>query len=47
MQVLSNAGQANAATGDQGYADSLECAKATAAALGIPEDEVLLMSTGD
>jgi hypothetical protein len=45
--VLTNAGQANAATGDQGYADALECAKATAAALGIKPEEVLLMSTGD
>jgi hypothetical protein len=45
-QVLTNAGQANAATGDQGYADAVECAKAMAAALGVTPDDVLLQSTG-
>lgn len=43
---MSNAGQANAATGDQGYADALETAKALATVLGIGAEEVLLMSTG-
>jgi glutamate N-acetyltransferase/amino-acid N-acetyltransferase len=44
--VLVNAGQANAATGEQGYQDSLASANATAAALGITPDQVLLESTG-
>jgi glutamate N-acetyltransferase/amino-acid N-acetyltransferase len=44
--VLINAGQANAATGEQGYADSCESAKAVAAALGCDTDAVLLESTG-
>lgn len=43
--VLVNAGQANAATGEQGYADSLASADAVASALGIPADDVLLQST--
>jgi hypothetical protein len=46
LQVLTNAGQANAATGDQGYADAVECAQALAAAMGISPDDVLLQSTG-
>ena len=45
--VLINAGQANAATGKQGYQDSLDSADAVAAALGIERDDVLLESTGD
>lgn len=44
--VLTNAGQANAATGAQGYADAVECAEALAAALGVSRDDVLVMSTG-
>ncbi|EFN54405.1 hypothetical protein CHLNCDRAFT_135738 [Chlorella variabilis] len=44
--VLVNAGQANAATGEQGYKDSLASADAVAAALGVSRDEVLLESTG-
>jgi len=44
--VLTNAGQANAATGDQGDADAVACAKALAETLGISQDEILLMSTG-
>lgn len=43
---MTNAGQANAATGAQGYADSVACATALAKALGISADEVLLQSTG-
>ncbi len=45
-QVLINAGQANAATGDAGYQDCLESADAVAKALGIAPEEVLLLSTG-
>jgi glutamate N-acetyltransferase/amino-acid N-acetyltransferase len=41
-----NAGQANAATGELGYQDSLASANAVAAALGISRDDVLLESTG-
>ncbi len=44
--MLTNAGQANAATGDQGYADSVECAKLLAQSLGVTPDDVLLQSTG-
>lgn len=45
-QVLINAGQANAATGDAGYQDCLKSAQAVAEALSISADEVLLLSTG-
>lgn len=45
-QVLTNAGQANAATGDQGYEDAVNCATLAAASLGVSPDDVLLMSTG-
>lgn len=44
--VLINAGQANAATGEQGYADSCASADAVAQALGCDADKVLLESTG-
>ncbi len=44
--ILCNAGQANAATGDQGWADALESARALGATLGIAADRVLLASTG-
>ena len=44
--VLVNAGQANAATGDQGLRDALESAKALGQALNIPDDSILLASTG-
>jgi len=46
MQVLTNAGQANAATGEQGYKDALECAAALPSALGVSPDDVMLQSTG-
>ncbi len=46
LQVLINAGQANAATGDQGYQDCLTSAKAVAEALGCQPEQVLLESTG-
>lgn len=44
--VMTNAGQANAATGDQGYKDAVETAHALAKALGIAPEDVLLQSTG-
>ena len=44
--VLINAGQANAATGEQGYADSCASAEAVGKALGVSPDKVLLESTG-
>lgn len=43
---MTNAGQANAATGDQGYEDAVNCATIAAASLGVSPDDVLLMSTG-
>ncbi len=46
MQVLINAGQANAATGDAGYKDCHTSAKAVADALGVASGDVLLLSTG-
>ncbi|KAI5084636.1 hypothetical protein GOP47_0000805 [Adiantum capillus-veneris] len=44
--VLINAGQANAATGDAGYQDTLDCAGALAKILGVPLESVLIESTG-
>ncbi|NEO31545.1 MAG: bifunctional ornithine acetyltransferase/N-acetylglutamate synthase [Symploca sp. SIO3C6] len=44
--IFCNAGQANAATGEQGWQDTLASAKAIAEALKIPADSVLLASTG-
>jgi glutamate N-acetyltransferase/amino-acid N-acetyltransferase len=44
--VLVNAGQANAATGEQGRKDSLESAKALGQALNIPAESILIASTG-
>ncbi|XVF55327.1 hypothetical protein PTKIN_Ptkin06aG0028200 [Pterospermum kingtungense] len=44
--VLINAGQANAATGDAGYQDVIECANALATVLQIRPEEVLIESTG-
>ncbi|BBN02429.1 glutamate N-acetyltransferase / amino-acid N-acetyltransferase [Marchantia polymorpha subsp. ruderalis] len=44
--VLINAGQANAATGDAGYQDTLDCAEAVAKLLGIDTGAVLIESTG-
>ena len=46
VQVLVNAGQANAATGDAGYQDCLKSAEAIAQELGIETDQVLIESTG-
>jgi glutamate N-acetyltransferase / amino-acid N-acetyltransferase len=44
--ILCNAGQANAATGDRGWEDALECARLLSEALLIPPDYILLASTG-
>ncbi|GLT92506.1 hypothetical protein SLE2022_103400 [Rubroshorea leprosula] len=44
--VLINAGQANAATGDAGYRDAVECANALATQLQIRPEEVVIESTG-
>ncbi|MEW5302776.1 MAG: hypothetical protein WDW36_005524 [Sanguina aurantia] len=44
--VITNAGQANAATGTQGMADAVAVAEALGKALGISPDEILLQSTG-
>lgn len=44
--ILCNAGQANAATGTQGWLDAMESADLVAQALGITPDSVLLASTG-
>ncbi|WOL01966.1 hypothetical protein Cni_G10685 [Canna indica] len=44
--VLTNAGQANAATGDAGYQDAIECANALAELLLVRPEDVLLQSTG-
>jgi len=44
--ILCNAGQANAATGEQGWADAIESAAVLAQELGISPDLVLIASTG-
>lgn len=44
--VLCNAGQANAATGTQGWEDARESAQLVATALDIPVESVLVASTG-
>ncbi|MDX2242745.1 MAG: bifunctional ornithine acetyltransferase/N-acetylglutamate synthase [Leptolyngbyaceae cyanobacterium bins.302] len=44
--ILCNAGQANAATGEQGVIDAIESAQALSQALGISSDLILLASTG-
>ncbi len=44
--ILCNAGQANAATGSQGWIDAIECAQNLAQILNIPSDSILLASTG-
>ncbi|GJP70602.1 hypothetical protein CLOP_g1522, partial [Closterium sp. NIES-67] len=40
--VIANAGQANAATGDAGYADTVECAESLAKLLGVSASSVLV-----
>lgn len=44
--ILCNAGQANAATGVQGWADAIESAKLLGQALNISSESILLASTG-
>ena len=44
--ILCNAGQANAATGSQGWIDAIESAMLVAQTLNIPSESVLLASTG-
>ncbi len=44
--ILCNAGQANAATGEQGWQDAVASAEAVAQELNIDPDSVLLASTG-
>ena len=44
--ILCNSGQANAATGEQGWADAIETAELVANTLAISADSVLLASTG-
>jgi glutamate N-acetyltransferase/amino-acid N-acetyltransferase len=44
--ILCNAGQANAATGEQGWLDTLESAMMLGQALNIPSESVLIASTG-
>lgn len=44
--IIVNSGCANASTGDQGDTDALEMARLASRKLGIPEDEVLVSSTG-
>ena len=44
--ILCNAGQANAATGEAGWQDTVESAQALAAVLNISPDSILLASTG-
>lgn len=44
--ILVNAGQANAATGEQGWKDANETAQALGQAMNIPAESVLLASTG-
>eukprot|EP00741_Cyanophora_paradoxa_P022149 tig00021435_g21381.t1 len=44
--VLVNSGQANAATGDQGWADAVRTAELLGKAMGVPSDACLVASTG-
>jgi len=44
--LLVNSGNANACTGEQGMADALECGRRTAETLGLPDEELLIASTG-
>lgn len=44
--ILCNAGQANAATGSQGWDDAVDSAETLAQALGISSEAVLIASTG-
>lgn len=44
--IVTNSGQANAATGEEGVARNLRLVKAAASALGVAADQVLVASTG-
>ncbi|WP_373543835.1 bifunctional ornithine acetyltransferase/N-acetylglutamate synthase [Chamaesiphon sp.] len=44
--ILCNSGQANAATGEQGWEDANSCANALASSLSIAPEAILLASTG-
>lgn len=44
--VLINSGNANACTGQRGLSDALRCGELAAHALGVPEDLVVVASTG-
>jgi glutamate N-acetyltransferase / amino-acid N-acetyltransferase len=44
--ILCNAGQANAATGNEGWLDALECAMLLGQELNMPSESILLASTG-
>jgi len=44
--LLVNSGNANACTGEQGMADALSCGRRAAEALGLPDEELLIASTG-
>lgn len=44
--VVVNSGNANAATGEQGYADAIAIQERTAEALGLPPDQVAVAETG-
>ncbi|WP_216902227.1 bifunctional glutamate N-acetyltransferase/amino-acid acetyltransferase ArgJ [Synechococcus sp. CCY 9618] len=44
--VLTNSGQANACTGERGRLDSLRATAALAERLGVPEEQLLICSTG-
>jgi glutamate N-acetyltransferase/amino-acid N-acetyltransferase len=44
--ILCNAGQANAATGTQGWQDALDSAQSLSALLNVPPESILLASTG-
>ena len=43
--VVVNAGVANACTGERGLNDAWEMVRATAASLGLPEEDVMIAST--
>ncbi|MBI3587532.1 MAG: bifunctional glutamate N-acetyltransferase/amino-acid acetyltransferase ArgJ [Ignavibacteriales bacterium] len=44
--IVVNSGNANACTGERGLNDAWEMVKATAAALNLPEEQVMISSTG-
>ena len=44
--LLVNSGNANACTGEKGISDALSCGRQTAEALGLPDEELLIASTG-